>query len=316
MKTKSPLKDLTLIQIILRFDTDEKARKHLESVLWKSGIVCPHCQCKDQTKFSDIKPNPIAKTRAGLRWCSNCKSPFTVTIGTVFEDSKIPLRKWLIAWYMICSSKKGISSLQLQRILELGSYRTALFMAHRIRHALRETSFADKLSGTVEADECHVPVGANAPDAKRATKHARVFSMVERRENGRVRSQVMNTVSGANLKQVVRDNVQMSSELHTDQHPGYTGLEYDYYHHAIKHRAGEFKRVEGQRIVTTASVESFFSLLKRGVIGTFHHVSEQHLPLYVAEFDHRHNTRKMSDGERTDVGLTKAVGKRLLYKTA
>ncbi|HEY5298328.1 MAG TPA: transposase [Verrucomicrobiae bacterium] len=87
MKTKSPLKDLTLIQIILRFDTDEKARKHLESVLWKGGIVCPHCQCKDQTKFSDIKANPAVKTRAGLRWCSNCKSPFTVTIGTVFEDS-------------------------------------------------------------------------------------------------------------------------------------------------------------------------------------------------------------------------------------
>src|SRR5277367_5193785 len=151
MKTKSPLKDLTLIQIILRFDTDEKARKHLEAVLWKGGIVCPHCQCKDQARFSNIKANPAVKTRAGLRWCSNCKSPFTVTIGTVFEDSKIPLRKWLIAWYMICSSKKGISSLQLQRNLELGSYRTALFMAHRIRHALRETSFAAKMDGTIEA---------------------------------------------------------------------------------------------------------------------------------------------------------------------
>ncbi len=156
MKTKSPLKDLTLIQIILRFDTDEKARKHLESVLWKGGIVCPHCQCKDQSKFSDIKANPAAKTRAGLRWCSNCKSPFTVTIGTVFEDSKIPLRKWLIAWYMICSSKKGISSLQLQRILELGSYRTALFMAHRIRHALRDTTFPEKLDGIIEVDEAFI----------------------------------------------------------------------------------------------------------------------------------------------------------------
>jgi len=316
MKTKPAQKDLTLIQLFDRFGTDEKARKHLESVLWKDGIVCPKCGCKDQTKFSDIAANPDAKTRAGLRWCANCKDKFTVTINTVFEDSKIPLRKWLIAWYLICSSKKGISSLQLQRLLELGSYRTALFMAHRVRHALKDDSFSDKLSGTVEADECHVPVGANEPDAKRATKHARVFSMVERGGNGRVRSQVMNTVSGANLKQLVRANVQMSSELHTDQHPGYTGLEHDYYHHAIKHKVGEFKRVEAQRIVTTASVESFFSLLKRGVVGTFHHVSEQHLPLYVAEFDHRHNCRKMTDGERTDVGLTKAVGKRLIYKTA
>src|SRR5271154_6376583 len=157
MKIKSPLKDLTLIQIVLRFDTDDKARKHLESVIWKNGVICPHCKCNDQNKFGLIKPNAQAKTRAGLRWCSNCKSPFTVTIGTVFEDSKIPLRKWLIAWYMICSSKKGISSLQLQRILELGSYRTALFMAHRVRHALRDISFAEKLDGIVEADECFVP---------------------------------------------------------------------------------------------------------------------------------------------------------------
>ena len=153
MKTKQPAKDLTLIQLFDRFGTDEKARSHLEKVLWPNGIVCPHCQCNEPAKFSDITPNPKAKTRAGLRWCSNCKSPFTVTIGTVFEDSKIPLRKWLIAWYLICSSKKGISSLQLQRLLELGSYRTALFMAHRIRHALLETGYADKLSGAVEADE-------------------------------------------------------------------------------------------------------------------------------------------------------------------
>jgi transposase-like protein len=315
MKTKEAPKDLTLIQLFDRFGTDEKARKHLESVLWKDGVICPHCKCSDQTKIAERTANPDKKIRAGLRFCSNCKSQFTVTVNTVFEDSKIPLRKWLIAWYLICSSKKGISSLQLQRLLELGSYRTALFMAHRVRHALKETSFADKLSGTVEADECHVPVGANEPDAKSATKHARVFSMVERRENGRVRSQVINTVSGANLKQVIRANVQPSSELHTDQHFAYTGLEHDYYHHAIKHSAGEFKRVEGPRIVTTASVESFFSLLRRGVIGTFHHVSAQHLPLYIAEFDHRHNCRKMTDGERTDLGLTKVIGKRLIYKS-
>src|SRR5882757_10774939 len=153
MKTKSAQKDITLIQLFDRFATDDKARKYLESVHWKDGIVCPHCRCKDQTKFSDIRPNPAAKTRAGLRWCSSCKSPFTVTIGTIFEDSHIPIRKWLIAYYLICSSKKGISSLQLQRNLELGSYRTALFMAHRIRFALKDPTFSDKLSGTVEVDE-------------------------------------------------------------------------------------------------------------------------------------------------------------------
>jgi transposase-like protein len=313
MKTMSPLKDLTLIQIILRFDTDDKARKHLESVLWKGGIVCPHCQCKDQTKFSDIKANPAVKTRAGLRWCSNCKSPFTVTIGTVFEDSKIPLRKWLIAWYMICSSKKGISSLQLQRILELGSYRTALFMAHRVRHALRDTEFAEKLDGTIEADECFVPVGTGGT-VKRPRKLAMVFTMVQR--GGAARSKVMPTVNGANLKQAIRDNVQVASTVYTDGHTRYHGLEVPFTHKSVKHCANEFSRHEGENVVTTASVESYFSLLKRGVVGTFHHVSAQHLPLYLAEFDHRHNYRKSSDGERTDAGLLKAVGKRLIYKTA
>jgi transposase-like protein len=153
MKTKPVAKDLTLIQLFDRFGTDDKARAHLEKVLWPNGIVCPHCQCNDQAKFSNINANAAAKTRAGLRYCSSCKGQFTVTVGTVFEDSKIPLRKWLIAWYLICSSKKGISSLQLQRLLELGSYRTALFMAHRVRHALKDDSFAEKLDGTIEADE-------------------------------------------------------------------------------------------------------------------------------------------------------------------
>jgi transposase-like protein len=315
MKTKSPLKDLTLIQIILRFDTDDKARKHLEAVLWKGGVVCPHCQCKDQTKFSDIKANPEAKTRAGLRWCSNCKSPFTVTIGTVFEDSKIPLRKWLIAWYMICSSKKGISSLQLQRILELGSYRTALFMAHRIRYALKENGYAEKMSGIIEADECFVGgVSTGKGTGGKTDGKVPVMAMVQR--GGSVRSKVMPTVNGANLKQAIRDNVQICSEVHTDAHHGYKGLEPKFTHKSVKHSAGEFSRHEGENVVTTASVESFFSLLKRGVVGTFHHVSAQHLPLYLAEFDHRHNCRKMTDGERTDVGLTKSVGKRLIYKTA
>jgi len=313
MKVKSPLKDLTLIQLFDRFATDDKARKHLESVLWKNGVVCPKCKCNDQTKFSDIAPNPNAKTRAGLRWCANCKDKFTVTIGTVFEDSKIPLRKWLIAWYMLCSSKKGISSLQLQRNLELGSYRTALFMAHRIRHALKENGYAEKLEGTIEADETLVG-GVTSGKGQHAGNKVPVMAMVQR--GGAVRSKVIPTVNGANLKQAIRDNVQAGAQLHTDAHFGYRGLAGEFQHHSVKHMAGEYSRHEGENVITTAGVESFFSLLKRGVVGTFHHVSAQHLPLYLAEFEHRHNCRKMTDGERTDVGLTKAVGKRLIYKTA
>lgn len=304
---------LTLIQLFDRFATDEKARKHLEGVLWKNGIVCPKCKCNDQSKFSLIAANPEKKVRAGLRWCSDCKSQFTVTIGTVFEDSKIPLRKWLIAWYLLCSSKKGISSLQLQRNLELGSYRTALFMAHRIRHALKENGYADKLDGTIEADETFVG-GVTKGKGQHAGNKVPVMAMVQR--GGTVRSKVMPTVNGANLKQAIRDNVKAGSQVHTDAHMGYRQLAGEFEHHSVKHMAGEFSRHEGENVVTTASVESFFSLLKRGVVGTFHHVSAQHLPLYLAEFEHRHNYRKASDGERTDAGLQMAVGKRLIYKTA
>ena len=305
---------LTLIQIILRFDTDDKARKHLESILWNGGIVCPHCKCNDQAKIAERAANPAKKIRAGLRFCSSCKSQFTVTVGTIFEDSKIPLRKWLIAWYLLCSSKKGISSLQLQRILELGSYRTALFMAHRIRHALKNESYAEKLDGIIEADECFVG-GVTSGKGTGGTGSGKipVFAMVQR--GGSVRSKIMPTVNGANLKQAIRDNVQICAEVHTDAHMGYRGLEPKFTHKSVKHSAGEFSRHEGENVVTTASVESFFSLLKRGVVGTFHHISAQHLPLYLAEFEHRHNCRKMSDGDRTDFGLTKAVGKRLIYKT-
>jgi transposase-like protein len=311
MKTKQPEKDLTLIQLFDRFGTDDKARKHLESVLWKDGIVCPHCKCNDQKKFSEITPNPATKTRAGLRFCGACRRPFTVTIGTIFEDSHLPLRKWLIAWYLLCSSKKGISSLQLKRILEIGSYGTALFMTHRIRFALKDNGFASKLSGTVEADETFV--GGFTKGQGRGysgNNKVPVVSLVQR--GGNVRSQVMTTISASNLRKAIRENVEAASQLHTDRNPAYVNLKNEYDHRAVKHGAGEFSRREGEVLVTTSSVESYFSLLKRGVTGTFHHISPQYLPLYLAEFDHRHNCRKMTDGVRTDIGLQKAAGKRLI----
>ena len=219
---KKESNDLTLIKIIDQFPTDETARKHLESIRWKGGIVCPHCKCPDKSKFSTIAANPKKKVRAGLRWCSACQKQFTVTVGTIFEDSHIPLRKWLIAWYMICSSKKGISSLQLQRNLELGSYRTALFMTHRIRYALKDPAFSDKLQGIIEADETYV--GGKMQGMSRGFRGNKVpvVSLVER--GGKVRSQVMRHVTGKNLKKVIRDNVMICSEIHTDENHGYKGL--------------------------------------------------------------------------------------------
>jgi transposase-like protein len=317
MKEKAGFKPtpegLSLFEVIERFPTDDAAREHLESIRWANGIVCPHCGCNDQAKFSSIKENRKKKIRAGLRWCANCRKQFTVTVGTIFEDSHIPLRKWLLAWYLICSSKKGISSLQLQRNLKLGSYRTALFMSHRIRHALRDPMFTDKLSGTVEVDETYVG-GKNTGKGHAAYMDNKtpVVSLIQR--DGKVRSQVMEKVTQKNLHKVIRDNVMICSEIHTDEHYGYNGLEPKYTHRFVKHRAKEYARKEAGTVVHTNNAECFFGLLKRGIVGTFHQVSKKHLPLYLAEFDHRWNHRKVSDGERTIAGLQKAEGKRLTYK--
>jgi len=266
----------------------------------------------DAKSIWKIEANKEKQIRAGLYQCGKCDKQFTSTIGTIFEDSHIPLRKWLVAFYLNSASKKGISSLQLQRILALGSYRTALFMQHRIRHALRDPIFNDKLSGTVEVDETYVGGKQQGVGRGSKVKKTPVVALLER--GGRVRSQVMRHVTGANLKQVVKDNVQICSDVNTDDHYGYRGLEPKFNHHVVKHSAKEYVRREKNRLVTTNGVEGFFSLLKRGVIGTFHHVSEQHLPLYLAEFDHRHNTRKLTDGERTVIALKKANGKRLTYQ--
>jgi transposase-like protein len=197
--------------------------------------------------------------------------------------------------------------------LELGSYRSALFMAHRIRFALKDPAFNYKLSGTVEVDETYV--GGKQTGVGQGSKVGKVpvVSLLER--GGQVRSQVMRHVTGKNLKQAINDNVAVTSEIHTDDNWKYHGLDPRYYsHHSVMHCIKEYVRREPNRIVTTNGVEGFFSLLKRGVVGTFHHISEQHLPLYLAEFDHRHNCREMTDGERTVRGLQKVEGKRLMLR--
>jgi transposase-like protein len=312
MKTKNLMptpEDLTLDQINTHFASDETAREYIESILWPKGPVCPHCKNSDQKRLWKIQANPAKKIRVGLHRCAECNREFTVTVGTIFEDSHIPLRKWLIAWYLVCSSKKGISSLQLQRILGLGSYRTALFMSHRIRHAIQDPAFSDKLTGTIEADETYVGGKTRGHGRHFMGNKVPVFSLVER--GGRVRSQVMKHVTGKNLKAVLKANVEPASTIMTDELPAYRKATKDFAsHQAVNHSAREYVR----GLAHTQSVDGFFSLLKRGVVGTFHHISEQHLPLYLAEFDHRHNTRFLTDGERTVIGLKKANGKRLTYK--
>ena len=299
--------DLTLDEISQRFNTDEAALECLEAVFWPNGPVCPHCENANAARIWKIRANEAKGIRLGLYHCAECDKHFRVTVGTVFEDSKIPIRKWLVAWYLVCSSKKGVSSLQLQRQLDLGSYRTALFMTHRIRHALRDPAFNDKLSGTVEADETYVGGVKRGMGRRYVGNKASVVALVER--GGRVRSQVMEKVTGKTLKAALNEHVEQSARIMTDELSAYRKAAKGYAsHESVNHSAKEYVRGD----VTTNTVEGFFSLLKRGVIGTFHSVSKRHLPLYLAEFDHRYSTRNQTDGERTVAGMKKARGKRLM----
>jgi len=305
--------DLTLDEIQSRFSTDESARRYLEEIRWGNGVVCPHCKNTDQKRIWEIKANESAKIRAGLYQCAECKKQFTVTVGTIFEDSHIPLRKWLVAWYLLCSSKKGISSLQIQRMLGLGSYRTALFMMHRIRYALAHPAFTGMLKGVVEVDEVYLG-GRRLGRGRKVGKENKVcvVSLVER--GGKARSMVLDRVTAENLKGAIMEHVEDGSVVVTDDYFGYRKLPKIYKHKSVKHSAEEYVRREKGMKVHTNNVESKFSLLRRGMIGTFHQVSKKHLPLYLAEFDHRFNHRKNTDGERTIAALKCAEGKRLTLK--
>jgi transposase-like protein len=236
--------DLTLDEINQRFATDEAARAYWESIHWPNGPICPHCKNADAKLIYNVTDNKDKKIREGLRHCVKCSKQFTATIGTIFEDSHIPLRKWLIAWYMVCSSKKGISSLQLQRNLGLGSYRTALFMTHRIRYALQETEHPDKLEGTVEVDETYI--GGRRKGAGRGSLEGKVPVVALVQRGGKVRSQTMKRITSKTLKAAVFKNVTPSSEIHTDENRGYQAVRSHYDHHTVKHAMGEYTRRENR----------------------------------------------------------------------
>src|SRR5947208_12139902 len=201
MKEKSLLptpEDLTLDGIQQRFGTDETAGQYLEEIRWPNGVVCPHCETAKQKRIWEIKANEAAKIRPGLYHCAECGKQFTVTVGTIFEDSHIPLRKWLVAWYLLCSSKKGISSLQIKRMLGLGSYRSALFMMHRMRYALAHPAFTGMLKGVVEVDETYI--GGKMSGMGRGPHGPNktcVVSLVER--GGNARPLVLDRVTPDNL---------------------------------------------------------------------------------------------------------------------
>src|SRR5439155_9439118 len=285
MKKRSMLPtpvDLTLDEIQSRFGTDEKTRQYLEEIRWPNGLTCPHCKNTDQKRIWEIKENREKKIRAGLYHCAECGKQFTVTVGTIFEDSHIPLRKWVVARYMLCSSKKGISSHQIMRMLGLGSYRTALFIMHRIRFALAQPAFTGMLKGVVEVDETYVggkTSGLGKQGRSVSGNKTCVVSLVER--GGNARSFVLDRITGQTLKSAIMEHVQDGSVVVTDDYFGYRGIPKIFSHKAVKHSAKEYWRKEKDLDVHTNTVESKFSLLKRGITGTFHQVSKKHLPLYL-----------------------------------
>jgi transposase-like protein len=267
-----------------------------------------------------IKPR-TATSRRKLWKCFSCRKQFTVTVGTIFEDSHIDLNKWLLAFYLLCSSKKGMSALQLQRMLG-GSYKTAWFMCHRIRWAMAEPAFVEKLSGVVEADETYVggkPRKSNRrkddpPGWKRktgrGTEKAPVMVVVER--GGNARSAHIANVSGDTVKKVIRRHVAKDSRVMMDAFRSYQGLSKEFATHEVINHMDEYVRGD----VHTNTAESFFAILKRGLNGIYHHVSEAHLHRYLSEFDFRYNNREangVDDAERTRRAIAGATGKRLMY---
>ena len=287
-----------------RFIDAVAARKHLEALRWPMGAECPHC--------SLINATAVKGGRDGLYQCNSCREQFTVTVGTVFERSKVPLNKWLLCNHLLCSAKKGMSAHQIHRMLGV-TYKTAWFMCHRLREAMKGSpTDGGPLGGPnkiVEADETFVGGKARNRKFRKPAPKKVVVSLVER--DGKARSFHFANVHGNTIRALVVTNVDRSSTLMTDAAHHYAPIGREFASHgSVLHTGGEY--VRGQAHSNT--VENFFSIFKRGVIGTYHHLSECHLHRYTAEFDFRYNTREENDRVRADMNLANIGGKRLTYR--
>ena len=293
------------------FADEAKAIEFIEGLIWPDGANCPHCGAAD--KLYRIKPNTAKRVRHGLWKCGHCKRQFTVKVGTIFEDSNIPMTKWLIAIYMMCNGKKGVSANQLHRALGL-SYKASWFMCHRIRLAMTKEPLVSKLGadgGIVEVDETFIGGKArnNRHRGRKRRKKVAVMTLVDR--EGEARTVVVPDTKKRTLQAIAKPIVDKSATIMTDAHLSYQGLDqYFRAHHAVDHSKHFVRAV----ILHTNFAESYHSLLKRGLIGTFHHVSEKHLPRYLREFEFRWNSRRISDGERTERAIRATDGKRLTYR--
>jgi transposase-like protein len=304
--------DLNLITLAREYQDEDKARALFELWRWPDGKpICPHCKHDEVYKITS-KPETKRKVRKGLYCCAACRKTFTATVGTVMEDSHVPISKWMMAIFLISSSKKGISSHQLHRMLGV-TYKTAWFMAHRIRHAMGETpTEGNKLNGIVEVDETFV--GGKGDLKTKFSRKVPVVALVER--GGKMQTRVVNSVTQHNLGKVINECVSKRAVLNTDEHDAYNlvGKEFKE-HQTVVHSKKEYsRRNEDGTKSGINSCESFFSLLKRGVFGAWHSVSREHLQKYSNEFAFRWNTRFLTDGARTAEAIPMFIGKRLMYR--
>jgi transposase-like protein len=319
------------------FKDEDAARRYLEAVRWPEGPICPQCglvgeaypivrkeKTPEEIEQMRLAKKRVRKTQKGIWKCSGCKKQFTVTVKTIFEDSHIPLHKWLLAIHLLCSSKKGMSAHQLMRNLDIGQYKSAWFMAHRIRYAMTG-ELPEKMGGICEADEAFlggrrrrhqtytVKQGKRAEDlmSPHADKQI-VFSVMQR--GGKVHSRHIERVTAESLKAVLDDVITKDAHLMTDSSTALKKAGKERKHSLVNHVADEYVRFDEGVMITTNTVEGFFSILKRGINGVYHHVGRKHLHRYLAEFDFRYNERKVTDGERAQTALKGFEGKRLTYK--
>jgi transposase-like protein len=319
-----------IVKDIPKVCADELAAvEFFEAQRWGNSPRCPHCESKD---VYQIKDRDGTRNKRFLWRCRKCAEQYTIRIGTIYEDSRLPLRHWAYAFWRACSSKKGVSALEIKRQCQI-SYKSALFLMHRIRFAMKEndTPETPKLGGDnippVEVDEtyCHqTPIRGKPFKGTGYRKDSNKVPVVAMLERGSiVRTKVVPRVTQKNLKSFLEENISRGATVNTDQHHVYGGVlwpivnRYGGKHYVVNHSEGEYARINPDGTVAHVNnCESFFSLLKRGLVGTFHCVSKEHLHRYCDEFAFRWNTRQLNDGDRLVAAVKNSEGKRLLYADA
>lgn len=314
---------MNLVDLAQQFSDEDKAREYLEQQRWPEGAICPHCGVIGEAYRLTAKPGSKTPVRKGVWKCGGCREQFTVTVGTIFEGSHIKLHKWLLAVHLLCSSKKGMSAHQLHRMLGV-TYKSAWFMAHRIRYAMSQEPLSSKLSGVVEIDETYiggklragshaVKPGERPKDRPQHTANkAAVFSVLQR--GGRVQSTHVERVTADNLRPMIDQMICEDAHVMSDTSSVLKSAGKGRKLSRVNHTAKEYVRHEDGVCVTTNAIEGYFANLKRGINGVYHHVSKKHLHRYLSEFDFRYNARAIPDGERAQEAIKGAGGKRLKYR--